>query len=97
MLAALITSARMRGVLHAAEATTEHVAAIRAGSEVGLVTLTLDGRVVWFPGALSAPGTLRRVDLTDLPLFEALAVVFRRPPAGSTATESGAKRQQHPA
>jgi hypothetical protein len=80
LLAALIRSARMRGSLHGAHASSQHAAAIRAGNRVGLVTLTLDGRVVWLPGALSEPMQApKRIDLTDLSVCDALAVVFRRP------------------
>jgi hypothetical protein len=78
LLAALVTSARMRGLLHGAKAFA-HAAAIRAGDQVGLVTLTLDARVVWFPDAISQPhAAARRVDLTDLTIGDALAVVFAR-------------------
>ena len=78
LIAALATSARMRGMLHGAVAYA-HAAAIRTGDHIGLVTMTLDGRVVWLPEALSHPHAVTRVDLTDLPLADALAVVFRRP------------------
>jgi hypothetical protein len=81
-LATLIRSARMRGLLHGSHASSQHAAAIRAGDRVGLVTLTLDGRVVWLPGALSEPTQApKRIDLTDLSVFDALTVVFRRPRA----------------
>jgi len=67
----------MRGVLHAAEATRAHAAAIRAGDQVGLVTLTLDNRVVWLPDAVSRPhATPQRIDLTDLTVGDALGIIF---------------------
>ncbi|MBV9646434.1 MAG: hypothetical protein JO043_03125 [Candidatus Eremiobacteraeota bacterium] len=79
LIAALVTSARMRGVLHDAR-TYPHAAAIGSGDHVGLVTMTFDGRVVWLPKALSHPHiSPTEVDLTDLTLGEALAIVFRRP------------------
>ena len=79
LFAALVTSARMRGLLHGPGGNPVLAAAIRAGDAVGLVTLTLDGRVVWLPEAVSNPAAVpRRVDLTDLPMRDALSVVFRR-------------------
>jgi hypothetical protein len=44
--------------------------------------MTLDGRVVWLPRALSSSThDPHWIDLTDLPLVDALTVVFRRPQA----------------
>jgi hypothetical protein len=81
LFSALVVSAMMRGVLHVAHhAPRRRAAAIRSGEHVGLVTLTMDDRVVWLPAALSRPHVaIRRFDLTELPLPDALSLVFRSP------------------
>ena len=82
LFSALVVSAMMRGVLHVAHhhPPRRRAAAIRSGEHVGLVTLTMDDRVVWLPAALSRPHVaIRRFDLTELPLPDALSLVFRSP------------------
>jgi len=75
---ALVTSARMRGMLHGPEPKFEHAAAIGRRGHVGLMTLTFYDRVVWLPGAISHPHQeAERIDLTDLAVEEALKIVFR--------------------
>jgi hypothetical protein len=75
---ALVTSARMRGMLQGSEPKFQHAAAIGSAGQMGLMTLTYYDRVVWLPGALSHPHrTAPRIDLTDLAVDEALKVVFR--------------------